>query len=157
MTQVHGLAQRPSAFHKTYRFPDPGMPDPFKASIIALRSMFPVLPALILLLIQGHIGLEQSAFGAPSAAFLHALNREARTQEELASVEEDLAVLLSLSKDPQYARVVLEILQMAFAKPDSPKTLVLSEEPEQRLLPVPKDVGKTRDAYSSCRRTRDGP
>lgn len=105
--------------------------------------MFPILPVLILLLLQGPSNVERLARDGRLPAVLDAVHQELRLPAPERTIEEETA-LVSL---------------MALLGPgetESPAPKPIREIPTRIEIPVVVAPVPTA-GYETCRRTRDGP
>ena len=126
--------------------------------------MLPLLPALILLLLNGPANLERMAERGALPAALAAIHQKAAPQNQtLNSAKAEqyaLASLLSLTGDPQLSRALAQIfsLQVACevlpsAQPPAIKEADSSGEPP----PIAHSIGKPQRGFLHSQRSRDGP
>jgi len=118
--------------------------------------MLPLLPALILLLLQGPAGIQRMASNGQLPGALDALHRQiARSPESTRSADEVvLASLLAVSGDKTMSRALMQLL--VCIQPDEPKkaTTVREESPP---VAIPPSLGTPQDGYLDGRLSRDGP
>jgi hypothetical protein len=120
--------------------------------------MLPLLPALILLLLQGPAGIERMAWNGQLPGALDALHRQmARSERNCAADEVAFASLLAVSGDKNMSRALLHLLALIEpAPPEQPRQIVVAEE-SSPPVPIPPSLGALPDGYFACRRSRDGP
>lgn len=126
------------------------------------RSMLPLLPALILLLLHGPAGIERNPLNGRSVSGIEALQRHAASTVDRGRMADDVvfASLLAASRDQGISQALLRLLTsvdglLAETVEDRPRP----EFSEQRNLPIrgAPTLGVPRDGYLDCRRSRDGP
>jgi hypothetical protein len=120
--------------------------------------MLPLLPAILLLLLQGPAGPERIAHERLTGA-IQALHRQIGASHESGAVSDEVvfATLLAASHDNALSRALLQALDL-YAGP-------VSERPEPQLayaeprspVPVPPSLGTPGKGFFTCGRTRDGP
>jgi len=127
--------------------------------------MLPLLPALILLLLNGPANIERMAAHGSLPAALAAIQQRADAprngQLSGATAEQyALASLLSLTGDPQVSRALAQIfsLQVACevlpsAQPQAAAEADSSGEPP----PIARSIGKPHRGFLHSQRSRDGP
>jgi hypothetical protein len=121
--------------------------------------MLPLLPALILLLLQGPAGIERMAGAGQLPGALDALHRQIANapQKVRAADEVVLASLLAASGDQAMSQALLRLLAMITPEvPAEARRIILLEEVSPPV-PIPVSLGSPRDGYLACRRSRDGP
>ncbi|HVT13414.1 MAG TPA: hypothetical protein VHE55_14200 [Fimbriimonadaceae bacterium] len=121
--------------------------------------MLPLLPALILLLLQGPANVERMAGSGQLPGALQALHRQmASTPSETCKAEEVVfASLLAVSSDKDMSRILLRLLTF-IEPPDAERTPIpASFEESSPPAPIPPSLGAPQDGYFDCRRSRDGP
>ena len=125
--------------------------------------MLPLLPALILLLLNGPAHVERMAEGGALPAALAAIQQRAERPGSFKQARADelmLASLLSLSGDPQVSHALARILSIQYtnepAASAQPEGL-LRAEPAGEPPPTDSPSGKTRDGFLNSQRSRDGP
>lgn len=122
--------------------------------------MLPLLPALILLLLQGPAGIERMAANGQLPGALHALHRQMAKAQEKTCVRDDvvLASLLAAGQDKSMSRALLQLLTSVdalFAEPIPAKP-----EPSRDIVSPPlvaTCLGTPQEGFFDCRRSRDGP
>jgi hypothetical protein len=126
--------------------------------------MLPLIPALILLLLNGPANIERLAeVGALPAALAAIQQRiDSPSRQTVASARADqlaLASLLSMSADPQLSRALAQIfsIQVANEPVASVKPAELIEADTGEPPPVAQCIGKPHDGYLNSQRSRDGP
>lgn len=124
--------------------------------------MLPLLPALILLLLNGPANIERLAEGGALPAMLAAIQKRIDapgSAQEARSRADDVALasLLTLSSDPRISHALVRILVLGI-KPsevhdcEPPKLAEQSEPP-----PRADSLGQVQDGYLRSQRSRDGP
>lgn len=111
--------------------------------------MFPLLPALILLILQGSANLDASYSGATLQPALHVL--QGMRQDE-ASKE---AFVKAIKRSPALAYAFAHILGLSLVE-DEPKVRDTAEPPKRIAYPDPEPL-PLADGFLQCRRSRDGP
>lgn len=119
--------------------------------------MLPLLPALILLLLQGPSNVERLALEGRLPAALQAvhatLDRPALPAEEQRKV---LAQLLSVSSDAELTRVFASLLALVTDDPETKDAETPGEERSAPTLPT-ETRARVPDGFLACQRSRDGP
>jgi hypothetical protein len=114
--------------------------------------MISILPALILLILQGPAALELDAArqaSAPYAAKMLLGQGCGRT---------DLNGLLMLSKNPPLAEALVAIITLAETAPEPELRKPLRTEPQAADPPdAPRVLGIAREGFADSSRSRDGP
>ena len=125
--------------------------------------MLPILPALLLLILQGPSSLERMALDGRLPAALQAVTRQIENADaNFAEIEDaDVAVwasILAFSGDPELSGALYRLLSLDATaipmrrhvgfEPDDWVAPPAFRTPDQKSLP---------DAYIQCRRSRDGP
>lgn len=135
-----------------------------RASIITLSAnMLPILPALLLLILQGPSSIERMALAGRLPAALEAVSRQIESHDQsLASTEgAEAAVwasLLAFSGDPELSNALYRLLALDATAPAAPRQYGF--EPDDWVDPpsfLSPDLASLPDAYVQCRRSRDGP
>ncbi|HJP84044.1 MAG TPA: hypothetical protein VJ835_11125 [Fimbriimonadaceae bacterium] len=124
--------------------------------------MLPILPALLLLILQGPSSIEKMASDGRLPAALQAVSRqmEANSSRTATYKEADAAVLaslLTLGADSDLSQALLTLLSLDV---DEPSTMTVPPQREESDDPPPKpefNGPDTRSGFETCRRTRDGP
>lgn len=124
--------------------------------------MLPLLPALILFLLNGPANIERlaerGALPAMLAAIQQRIDTDSGTQEQARKSDSlTLASLLSLSADPRVSHALVRILVLGVdANPlhdcEPPKLKVQTEPP-----PAADTIGRPHSGYLQSHRSRDGP
>ncbi len=125
--------------------------------------MLPILPALLLLILQGPSTIEVMASEGRLPAALQAVSRRLESQDQrIGNLEEvDAAVLasfLAIGNDSDISRVLFHLL--ALETFTEPKPEVGTPELADEESPPPIFCAETPrfpDAFVACRRSRDGP
>ena len=128
--------------------------------------MLPLLPALILLLLNGPANIERLAERGALPAALAAIQQRAiapESQKALNQAKADpyaLASLLSLTGDPQLSRALAQLFSIhvacepvACAQPAALRELDSGGEPP----PIALCIGEPCDGFLRSQRSRDGP
>lgn len=126
--------------------------------------MLPLLPALILLLLNGPANIERLAEGGALPAALAAIQQRIDTPQTRGSLQARadhlaMASLLSLSGDPQISRALARLLAFNVVS-DEPKPVpagVTAEPEDTEPPPIERSLGKPQDGFLRCQRSRDGP
>jgi hypothetical protein len=121
--------------------------------------MWPLLPALILLLLQGPANVERMALDGRLPAALEALQARMPDQDVSARGQAvALASLLAVSGDPQLSHALFALLRIPpqVAATEQPKAVKPLEEPTGPPL-VPKSLGSSQAGFLKLQRSRDGP
>ncbi len=125
--------------------------------------MLPILPALLLLILQGPSSIEKMALDGRLPAALEAVSRQMEARDHLTggSSEADAAVLASLlamSGDPDLSHALFQLLAI---EPSIGKvTQTQKIEPDDQITPVPIDSQAGQSLPEGClksQRSRDGP
>lgn len=117
--------------------------------------MLPILPVLILLLLQGPSSVERLTREGRLPAALDAIHRELALPEAAFSDEDD-AMLASLfaAHDPHFSSALFALLRGRVPEPESPRPLEIPEpKPEISIGEAPAPC----EGFAECRRSRDGP
>jgi hypothetical protein len=125
--------------------------------------MLPILPALLLLILQGPSSIEKMALDGRLPAALEAINRQMEAQDHRLSAieradEAVLATLLAIGGDPDLSHALFKLL-----------ALDQSADSVDRPVPEPSDVADECQAFQTdetsalpvvsieSQRSRDGP
>jgi len=125
--------------------------------------MLPLLPALILLLLNGPANLERMAeHGALPKALQAIHQRSLDNDQKLDSAKADqfaLASLLSLTGDPQLSSALAQIFSIQVAAEAQPvsSTFSQAESDDSDPPPVDRTIGTPQRGFLSSQRSRDGP
>jgi|GEM_PF-1135084 len=126
--------------------------------------MLPLLPALLLLILQGPSSIERMALDGRLPAALEAIHQQMESRDHTSPAmskadEAMLASLLAMSGDPQVSHALIKLLSLgepvAFAS--APR---LEIEPETDDPPNPRperDTVVLVDGFAESQRSRDGP
>lgn len=121
--------------------------------------MLPLLPALILLLLQGPAGIERMAWNGQLPGAIDALHRQISEGPDGVAAAENavFASLLAVSSDRSMSRALLQLL--AYVDVSTPETSapILASEECGPPITVPPSLGSPDEGYFTCRRSRDGP
>jgi hypothetical protein len=124
--------------------------------------MLPILPALLLLILQGPSSIERMALEGRLPAALQAASRQIESQDRnLGTTEEAEAAvwasLLAIGGDPELSGALYRLLSLDAGTPE-PSRLV-KDEPEGWLdsPPIPSPDASLPEEFVQCRRSRDGP
>jgi len=118
--------------------------------------MLPLLPALLLLLLQGPSNFERLSVDGRLPAALEAFHRELAQPNKPQLSEQDenaLASLLAAGIDVQLSQAFLALFQRSEIQPSRPAAF--QEEPAS--IDSKDTLGNLQEGFSQCRRTRDGP
>ena len=121
--------------------------------------MLPLLPALILLLLQGPANIERMAGSGQLPAALHVLTRHIASSSDRSSAADEvvLASLLAAGQDQQVSKALLHLLTLVEAsEPERPRVRVLSDTDQPRI-PIPPSLGRLCSGFIHSQRSRDGP
>lgn len=121
---------------------------------LAWRTMLPILPALILLLLQGPSNVERLAQAGRLPEALEAIHRQMITEAPSADVA--MASLLTLGSDRDLAQALALILSADDLPMPAAPALDLEDDPRPAAAPEP-ERRPLPDAFQTSRRTRDGP
>lgn len=120
--------------------------------------MLPILPALLLLLLQGPANIDRMAAEGRLPAALKSMHRGiAAPANRLSSAADNvvLASLIAVSSDHEISQVLLNILSLVeTGVENSPSEF--GAEPRQSIAGPPQ-LGALTDGFLSCQRSRDGP
>ncbi len=125
-----------------------------------LRSfdrMLPLLPALILLLLQGPSNFERLAVNGRLPAALEAMHRQMAQPGEVQltrSEEQALASLIAGDSSVELSQALLHFLRFGAEKPQQ---TVIFEDPSPQPIIARGDSPPQQDGFSRFQRTRDGP
>lgn len=126
--------------------------------------MLPLLPALILLLLNGPANIERLAEGGALPAALAAIQqRVSAPQSQMSQARADqyaFASLLSLSGDPQLSRALAQIFSINVAceaAPSAQPEKLLADESSGEPPPITRSIGKPHQGFLDSQRSRDGP
>jgi len=126
--------------------------------------MFPLLPALLLLLLNGPANFERMAEHGALPAALAAIQQriEAPGVQSARVTKADhqaLASLLTLGGDPQLTQALVRLLavNVACEPVASPQPKSLEQHEESPGEPPPIQVGKPQSGFLESQRSRDGP
>lgn len=120
--------------------------------------MFPLLPALLLLILQGPAKVERMACDGRLPGALEALHRQisAPSSGIRAADESVLASLVGLSGDHALSCALMHLFALAGPEPAPVESGRVIEEVAP-ILSAPPPSGRLQDGFDDCRRTRDGP
>ncbi len=113
--------------------------------------MLHLIPALLLLILNGPANAEQPSQAQWSAA-IRALHASAGPQKIESSIERNL---LKCSNDPQFTQALLNLLCQSLDHRETPTRALEPRERFEKILP--QRVGRTGEGFEECRRSRDGP
>jgi hypothetical protein len=129
--------------------------------------MLPLLPALILLILQGPTNVERMALDGRLPAALDAIHRQMEsTGSEHASLKAAngmaLVSLLAMSGDPQFSQALVKLLAMSSgdaveAKPSGKQYRDQFADDLANPPPCPRRLGSLTDGFFGSQRSRDGP
>src|ERR1044072_6238323 len=118
--------------------------------------MLPLLPALILLLLQGSAGSQRLSCGHLPGA-IEALHRQMSVSPESRRVADEVfATLLVRSGSKDFSRALLQALDL-ISEPETETAPTLVVEDESHPITPPHCLGSPQEACYDCRRSRDGP
>jgi hypothetical protein len=112
--------------------------------------MLPILPVILLLLLQGPANVERMALQGRLPAAIEAIQRMDAPQNE----KEAFVSLLAASQDPELTHALFSILK--WTEPAEPKVVSVPEEPTFVPIEPPHEVA-LRGGFSKSNRSRDGP
>jgi hypothetical protein len=123
--------------------------------------MLPILPALLLLILQGPSSIERLAHEGRLPEALQAVSRQLEMQDNGSERSKDaeaavLASLLAMGSDPDLSHALFQLLSLD--QLDAPPTH--SSNADLRVEPpdIPTyEISRIPDAFRTCGRTRDGP
>lgn len=126
--------------------------------------MLPILPALILLILQGPTNVERLARDGRLPEALESISRQIETSpgprtQSLRSAAKSvvLASLLTLGNDPELANALVHMLALP-APAEAPGPVVLENSEEDSGLPAtPYPTPLLREGFAESQRSRDGP
>jgi hypothetical protein len=125
--------------------------------------MLPLLPALILLLLQGPAGIERMASNGQLPSALNALHRHIANSHEKTTAADEVvfASLLAAGQDRGMSCALLKLLtsvDVVFVDTGelAPKSLDDPEDHGIPIRPAPR-LGALSNGYFTCQRSRDGP
>jgi hypothetical protein len=121
--------------------------------------MLPLLPALILLFLQGPAGIERMAWNGQLPGALDALHRQISSAPEKSALAEEivLASLLTASGDRQVSRALFQLLSFIEPTEERLQPAIIAYEASPPVFIPPPALGDLRDGFCDCRRSRDGP
>lgn len=118
--------------------------------------MLPLIPALLLLILNGPANAEQPAQRAQWTSVFRVFQLGGRAPgSELANGEESLKGLLSLSDDPRFTRALYHLLWDSMNAKEQVDAASQARAPFVPILGLSDRYSE--DAYQDCRRSRDGP
>jgi hypothetical protein len=125
--------------------------------------MLPILPALLLLILQGPSSIERMALDGRLPAALEAVSRQIESHDRSLGSSENAeaavwASLLAFSGDPELSGALYRLLSLDAAVIPQPTSDGM--EPDDWVDPPKYQRSGTftlPDAYVQCRRSRDGP
>jgi hypothetical protein len=131
--------------------------------------MFPLLPAILLLLLNGSSGLDRTAYDGCLPEAIKALHRQINEgdSEKQATLLKGLrseliiASLLAGSNDEQLSQAISELLMLVgmsdLAPPPRTATFVDFPEPDEQLALGHEASPRLNEGFSHTARSRDGP
>jgi len=127
--------------------------------------MLPLLPALLLLILQGPSSVERMALDGRLPAALEAIHRhmESRDHQSPAVSKADeamLASLLALSSDPQVSHALIKLLSLGepFQASSGKSKLVIEAQDESPPSAIVEgDAAIPVEGFAESQRSRDGP
>lgn len=117
--------------------------------------MFPLLPALILLFLNGPAHMERLAEGGALPAALMAVQQRLEAPDKQAG-QLALASLLAFSGDKEASKVLVKILALQALEEGQPLQVQMSTEPKVDP-PQEQCLGQTQEGFLQSQRSRDGP
>ena len=121
-----------------------------------LGSMFPLLPALILLLLNGPASIERLAADGRLPAALASVQARAEQTKSLSRADE-LALASLLTLDGSTADALFRLLASDSLIGEEPARALIDLEVEQTPPAVPPELGDPQDGQGTSRNSRDGP
>jgi len=119
--------------------------------------MLPLLPALILLILQGPANIERLACDGHLPAALKAIHRHMRKPEAKEADNVLLASLLAVSSDREMSEALQHLLALT-SPPEEPQVATPAPEPEASPpISAPAHLGAPQDGHGTSQRSRDGP
>lgn len=126
--------------------------------------MLPILPALLLLILQGPSSIEKMALEGRLPAALEAIGRQMESKNHRvgaldSSNEAVLATLWAFSGDPGLSKALYKLLTLDQEQDsDTQSPSVLSVETDESPTAFPNGRhGPLPGQFSECQRSRDGP
>jgi hypothetical protein len=113
--------------------------------------MLPLLPALILLLLQGPSNVERLAHDGRLPAALQAIHQQMDRPEAFPG--DVLASLIAVSNDLELSKALYALLSLKAKDDPQPTALPVVE----RTVVLPSAVPALSEGYFRSQRTRDGP
>ena len=117
--------------------------------------MFPLLPALILLFLNGPAHMERLAEGGALPAALAAVQQRLEAPDKRAD-QLALASLLAFSGDKEASRLLVKILALQTVE-ERPAVQPVVETEAKVDPPQERCLGQTREGFLRSQRSRDGP
>lgn len=120
--------------------------------------MFPFLPALLLLILQGPAKVERMACDGRLPGALESLHRQiaAPTARVRSADELVLASLVGLGGDHALSRALMHWFALAEPETAPAESGRAIEDPAPQLSAPPPSF-HLQDGFNACRRSRDGP
>lgn len=118
--------------------------------------MFPLLPALILLLLNGPANLERLAADGRLPAALASVQARADQAKNLSRADE-LALASLLTLDGSTADALFRLLASDSLISENREEPLVAPEVDQTPPDVPPELGDPHDGLGTCRNSRDGP
>ena len=127
--------------------------------------MLPLLPALLLLILQGPSSLEKMASDGRLPAALEAIHQQMESREpgstSLSEADEAvLASLLALSSDPHVSHALLQLLSLdsCCVPVETGRPIGLDWNLDDPPLPIEgRWIAALADGFAHSQRSRDGP
>lgn len=121
--------------------------------------MLPLLPAILLLLLQGSAGSQSAAWGEQLPGAITALHRQLSIGgDKLRAADEAVfASLLAASTDEEISKALLQILTFIEDREVETKARHTRPIDESPPIDIPRCIGDSQAGFFDCRRTRDGP
>ncbi len=121
--------------------------------------MLPLLPAILLLLLQGSAGGDQAAWDARLPGALNALHRQLQGGPDgiRAADEVVFASLLAAGGDDDISKALIKLLTHLDEPSEQVSRPCVDREETPSVIPIPPSLGDPQSGYYDCRRSRDGP
>lgn len=125
--------------------------------------MLPLLPALLLLILQGPSSVERMALDGRLPAALEAIHRQMESQDHkspaVSKAEEAmLASLLALSNDPQVSHALIKLLSLGEPAAMPRPSLAIEAQDESPPNSIAEgDSAVPVEGFAESQRSRDGP
>ena len=124
--------------------------------------MLPLLPALLLLILQGPSSVERMALDGRLPAALEAIHRQMESQDHKSpsvskADEAMLASLLALSVDPQVSHALIKLLSLGEPALTRKPTIAIEAQAESPPPIAECDSAVPVEGFAESQRSRDGP